>query len=95
MLQETIQCLYITQFAGRLLQERLDQPISAPPSPRTGGRDVNQLTENIKNLRQEVARYRHMLAATKQESMYLNAAFVVTLLKFATILSNKPSFSGF
>jgi len=29
---------------------------------------VSQLTQNIMNLRQEVARYRHMLTATREES---------------------------
>ncbi|XP_067934460.1 coiled-coil domain-containing protein 6-like isoform X1 [Watersipora subatra] len=60
----------------RMLQERLDQPVSAPPSPRTGERDVTQLTQNIMNLRQEVARYRHTLAATKQENSKKMAALL-------------------
>lgn len=60
--------MLIFTIHGRMLQERLDQPVSAPPSPRAGERDVSQLTQNIINLRQEVAKYRHMLTTTKQES---------------------------
>lgn len=47
----------------RLLQEKLDQPVSAPPSPReiNNGDTASNLVQHIDSLRSEVARLKDQL----------------------------------
>ena len=55
-----------------MLQEKLDQPISSPPSPR----DMNSsdiavhLSQNINTLRQEVNNLRNQLVAAQAERKF-------------------------
>ncbi|XP_002735394.1 coiled-coil domain-containing protein 6-like [Saccoglossus kowalevskii] len=53
----------------RMLQERLDQPISGPPSPRDikNGDNTEVLTVHVQQLRSEVHRLKKLLAAAQQE----------------------------
>ena len=56
----------------RMLQEKLDQPISSPPSPRDlGSSDIaSHLSQNISTLRQEVNNLRNQLVAAQAEREY-------------------------
>nr|CAG4652003.1 EOG090X09V8 [Triops cancriformis] len=55
----------------RMLQIKLDQPVSAPPSPRDASNVSNQnpeqITSHIQGLRGEVSRLRHQLTRAQQE----------------------------
>lgn len=53
----------------RMLQIKLDQPVSDPASPRdiNNGDTASNLSAHIQTLRSEVARLRSMLAASQQE----------------------------
>lgn len=53
----------------RMLQIKLDQPVSDPASPRdiNNGDTAANLSGHIQTLRQEVARLRHGLASSQQE----------------------------
>ena len=52
-----------------MLQEKLDQPVSAPPSPRdmNNGDTAANLSEHIQGLRSEVNRLRNNLSASQAE----------------------------
>ena len=54
---------------GRLLQEKLDQPVSAPPSPRdiSNGDTARNLVQHIENLRGEVSALKSQLRAAQIE----------------------------
>ena len=64
-----------SMFCYRNLQIKLDQPVSAPPSPRDLSNGDNaptastpeQLTSHIQWLRNEVARLKHQLTSSLQE----------------------------
>ncbi len=53
----------------RLLQEKLDQPVSAPPSPRdiNNGDMAGNLTQHIQYLRGEVQKLRNLLLSAQTE----------------------------
>merc|ERR1712183_291136 len=53
----------------RLLQAKLDQPVSEPASPHKGPDDVNveDLSSNVNSLREEVMTLRQQLAAAQAE----------------------------
>ena len=53
----------------RLLQAKLDQPVSEPVSPRKGPDDVNveDLSTNVNTLREEVMTLRHQLSSAQAE----------------------------
>ena len=54
----------------RLLQEKLEQPISEPPSPRdipTDGDMAGSITENIQLLKGEVSQLKNQLTATQTD----------------------------
>lgn len=57
----------------RMLQQKLDQPVSAPPSPRdpqamiVDGDTANNLVQNIQALKAEVARLQNQLKAAQTE----------------------------
>ena len=55
----------------RLLQEKLEQPISEPPSPRDLQTDegdmAGNLTENIRCLKGEVSKLKGQLTATQTD----------------------------
>ena len=78
----TLQSCYL-----RNLQIKLDQPVSAPASPRDssngegGDRPSNstpeQLTSHIQWLRNEVARLKHQLTSSLQERKF----FIIFLVK--------------
>lgn len=57
----------------RLLQIKLDQPVSDPASPRdiSNGDTASNLSAHIQNLRGEVNRLRNQLANAQQERKYL------------------------
>ena len=61
-------------FAFRMLQEKLDQPVSEPPSPNSinNGDTASNLTEHINHLREEVQRLRNQLSAAQAERELLN-----------------------
>ena len=55
-------CKLFFLFTNRLLQEKLEQPVSEPPSPRrTSEVDVDDLSLNVSVLRGEVANLRDQL----------------------------------
>ena len=60
-------CVFVCVF--RLLQEKLDQPVSAPPSPRdiNNGDTARNLVQHIENLRGEVAGLKSQLRAAQIE----------------------------
>ncbi|XP_019620234.1 PREDICTED: coiled-coil domain-containing protein 6-like isoform X2 [Branchiostoma belcheri] len=62
----------------RLLQERLDQPVSAPPSPRelTEGDTAQNLTMHVQYLRNEVSKLRRQLELAQQEHAEKMAHYV-------------------
>ena len=59
-------------FYCRMLQEKLEQPVSAPPSPRdhmpADGDMAGSLSQNIQALKGEVFRLRNQLNDARQES---------------------------
>lgn len=60
--------LYVI-FIFRMLQEKLDQPVSAPPSPRdiNNGDLAANLTMHVQHLRNEVAKLKTQLLNAQQE----------------------------
>ena len=56
-------------FWFRLLQEKLDQPVSEPASPRKSNNDVDvdNLSSNVTSLRNEVKNLRNQLAQAQAE----------------------------
>lgn len=57
-------------FHSRMLQEKLDQPVSEPPSPRDipmDGDVAGNLSHHIQIMRGEVNRLRNQLYATQAE----------------------------
>lgn len=56
----------------RMLQIKLDQPVSDPASPReiSNGDTAANLSTHIQTLRSEVARLRNQLAIAQQERKY-------------------------
>lgn len=52
-----------------MLQEKLDQPVSAPPSPRdiNNGDTAANLTLHVQHLRNEVAKLKMQLLNAQQE----------------------------
>lgn len=56
----------------RMLQIKLDQPVSDPASPReiSNGDTAANLSTHIQTLRSEVARLRNLLAIAQQERKY-------------------------
>ena len=64
-------CLSVSYVCvlDRLLQEKLDQPVSAPPSPRdiNNGDTARNLVQHIENLRGEVACLKSQLRAAQIE----------------------------
>lgn len=53
----------------RLLQEKLDQPVTGPPSPRdiSNGDTAQNITDHIAKLRKEVVSLKSMLRAAQIE----------------------------
>lgn len=53
----------------RLLQEKLEQPVTGPPSPRDihNGDTAQNLSAHIENLRGEVTNLKHMLRTGQME----------------------------
>ena len=64
----------------RLLQEKLDQPVSEPASPRKENNDVNvdDLSSNVSALRNEVKNLRNQLAQAQAERKFRS---VIAFLK--------------
>ena len=66
---------------ARMLQQKLDQPVSAPPSPRdpqamiVDGDTANNLVQNIQALKAEVARLQNQLKAAQTERKGLTCLF--------------------
>lgn len=58
-----------TSFCLRMLQEKLDQPVSSPPSPRdiNNGDMAGNLTQHIQHLRGEVQKLRNQLINAQAE----------------------------
>lgn len=58
----------------RMLQIKLDQPVSDPASPRdiNNGDTASNLSSHIQTLRGEVSRLRNLLANAQQERKFLN-----------------------
>jgi len=56
-------------FNGRLLQEKLEQPVTEPPSPReiNNGDTAENLSSHIEGLRGEVSRLRGQLQSAQHE----------------------------
>lgn len=56
----------------RLLQEKLDQPVSSPPSPRdiSNGDTAKNLVQHIEHLRGEVSGLKSQLRAAQIERKY-------------------------
>lgn len=68
-----LQCSYFSQFfllPLRMLQEKLEEPISEPPSPRQfqDGEDaVGDLASHITSLREEIRKLRQQLAQSEAD----------------------------
>ena len=64
-----LECFVCVCVLDRLLQEKLDQPVSAPPSPRdiNNGDTARNLVQHIENLRGEVACLKSQLRAAQIE----------------------------
>lgn len=62
---------FYTNFFCRMLQEKLEQPVSAPPSPRdiNKGDTAANLTLHVQHLRNEVAKLKMQLLNAQQERM--------------------------
>ena len=63
-------CITILYVSFRLLQEKLEHPISEPPSPRdipTDGDMAGSITENIQLLKGEVSQLKNQLTATQTD----------------------------
>lgn len=58
----------------RLLQEKLDQPVTGPPSPRdmNNGDTAQNLTQHIENLRGEVNNLKDMLRRAQVERKFIS-----------------------
>ena len=56
-----------------MLQEKLDQPVTGPPSPRDmhNGDTAQNLTQHIENLRGEVTKLKDMLRRAQVERKIL------------------------
>ena len=76
---------------SRLLQEKLDQPVSEPASPRKENNDVNvdDLSSNVSALRNEVKNLRNQLAQAQAERKFRS---VTTLRKFRSVTTFNKSF---
>jgi len=61
----------------RMLQEKLDQPVSSPPSPRdiNNGDTTGNLTDHIQRLRAEVSRLRNQLISAQAEHVQKMARY--------------------
>jgi coiled-coil domain-containing protein 6 len=55
-----------------MLQEKLDQPVTGPPSPRDmhNGDTAQNLTQHIENLRGEVSNLKDMLRRAQVERKF-------------------------
>ena len=68
-----LQCSYFSKFfllPLRMLQEKLEEPISEPPSPRQfqDGEDaVGDLASHITSLREEIRKLRQQLAKSEAD----------------------------
>ena len=70
-------------FFCRLLQEKLDQPISNPPSPRDvvmDGDMAGNLSRHIQFLRSEVTKLRNQLTSSQADRKLTN--FFVTFQQY-------------
>lgn len=74
-----------------MLQEKLDQPVSEPASPRKENNDVNvdDLSSNVSALRNEVKNLRNQLAQAQAERKFRS---VTTLRKFRSVTTFNKSF---
>jgi len=63
----------------RMLQIKLDQPVSDPASPReiSNGDTATNISTHIQTLRSEVTRLRNQLAISEQESKYNLESFSI------------------
>jgi hypothetical protein len=63
----------------RMLQIKLDQPVSDPASPReiSNGDTATNISTHIQTLRSEVTRLRNQLAISEQESKYNLESFLM------------------
>jgi len=79
-----------------MLQQKLDQPVSGPSSPRNsqamivdGSNSSSEVAENlvqsIQALKAEVSRLHGLLRASQVERMYINFLFISTV--FAAVSS--------
>jgi coiled-coil domain-containing protein 6 len=64
--------MYIDKIYYRMLQEKLDQPVTGPPSPRdmNNGDTAQNLTQHIENLRGEVSNLKDMLRRAQVERKF-------------------------
>lgn len=68
---QNTQTVFASDILFRLLQEKLDQPVSEPASPRKTADDINvdDLSLNVNVLRDEVKKLRFQLANAQAERM--------------------------
>ena len=61
--------LHAKLFPFRILQEKLEEPVSSPPSPLdiSNGDTSKNLTQHIGRLRNEVSKLRNMLLTSQNE----------------------------
>lgn len=68
LLRETVFHCWNFSFHGRILQEKLDQPVSAPPSPRDISMEIDSpenMMRHIRFLKNEVERLKKQLRAAQ------------------------------
>lgn len=72
LLRQTVFHCWNFSFHGRILQEKLDQPVSAPPSPRDISMEIDSpenMMRHIRFLKNEVERLKKQLRAAQLQRM--------------------------